>query len=364
MKAAVLHEVGKPLVVEDLQVDNPGPREVLVRTVAAGVCHSDYHYMNGSWAGGLPVALGHEASGVVEKVGRDVTYLAPGDHVISCLSIFCGNCRNCLAGKPYICDDTDALERQAEEKPRLSLNGRAVRQGFNLAAFAEQMLLHENALVKIRSDMPLDRAALIGCAVTTGVGAVIHTSAVEPGSTVAVIGCGGVGLSAISGAALAGASRIIAIDIHDHKLELAKQFGATEGINAASVDPVEAVLEMTGGGLDYSFEALGLKKTCEQAFAMLRPSGTACMIGMVPEGEKLEIDAAALIDDRRLIGSNMGSNVFRIDMPRFVDFYLDGKLNLDAMISQCVPLERINEAYADMLAGSVARTVITFDGSA
>ena len=364
MKAAVLHEVGKPLVVEDLQVDNPGPREVLVRTAAAGICHSDYHYMNGSWAGDLPVALGHEASGIVEKVGRDVTYLAPGDHVISCLSIFCGNCRNCLAGKPYICDDTDALERQAEEKPRLSLNGRAVRQGFSLAAFAEQMLLHEHALVKIRPDMPLDRAALIGCAVTTGVGSVIRTAAVELGSTVAVIGCGGVGLSAISGAALAGASRIIAIDIHDHKLELAKQFGATEGVNAASVDAVEAVLEMTGGGLDYSFEALGLKKTCEQAFAMVRPSGTACVIGMVPEGEKIEIDAGELLEDRRLIGSNMGSNVFRIDMPRFVDFYLDGKLNLDAMISQRVPLERVNEAYVDMLAGSVARTVITFDGSA
>jgi len=364
MKAAVLHEVGKPLVVEDVQLDDLGPREVLVRTVAAGVCHSDYHYMNGSWVGGLPVVLGHEASGIVEQVGRDVTYLAPGDHVISCLSVFCGNCRNCLAGKSYICEDTRALKRQKGEKPRLSLNGRSVRQGFNLAAFAEQMLLHENALVKIRSDMPLDRAALIGCAVTTGVGSVIRTAAVEPGSTVAVIGCGGVGLSAISGAALAGASRIIAIDIHDHKLELAKQFGATEGINAASVDPVEAVLEMTGGGLDYSFEALGLKETCEQAFAMLRPSGTACVIGMVPQGEKLEINAAALIDDRRLIGSNMGSNVFRIDMPRFVDFYLDGKINLDAMISQCVPLERINESYAEMLAGSVARTVITFDGSA
>jgi S-(hydroxymethyl)glutathione dehydrogenase/alcohol dehydrogenase len=364
MKAAVLHEVGKPLVVEDVQGDNPGPREVLVRTVAAGVCHSDYHYMNGSWVGGLPVALGHEASGIVEKVGRDVTYLAPGDHVISCLSVFCGSCRNCLSGKPYICEDTGALGRQAGEQPRLSLNGRAVRQGFNLAAFAEQMLLHENALVKIRSDMPLDRAALIGCAVTTGVGAVIHTSAVEPGSTVAVIGCGGVGLSAIAGAALAGASRIIAIDIHDHKLELAKQFGATEGVNASGADPVEAVLEMTGGGIDYSFEALGLKETCEQAFAMIRPSGTACVIGMVPQGEMLEINAAALINDRRLIGSNMGSNAFRIDMPNFVEFYLNGKFNLDAMISQRVSLERINEAYADMLAGSVARTVITFDGSA
>ena len=212
--------------------------------------------------------------------------------------------------------------------------------------------------------MPLDRAALIGCAVTTGVGSVIHTAAVEPGSTVAVIGCGGVGLSAINGAALAGASRIIAIDIHDHKLELARQFGATDGVNASSIDPVEVVLEWTGGGVDYSFEALGLKQTCEQAFAMLRPSGTACVIGMVPEGERLEIDAAALLDDRRLIGCNMGSNAFRIDMPRFVDFYLDGKLNLDAMISQRSPLHRVNEAYADMLTGRLARTVITFDVNA
>jgi S-(hydroxymethyl)glutathione dehydrogenase/alcohol dehydrogenase len=359
-----LHEVGKPLVVEDLEVDDPGPREVLVRTIAAGVCHSDYHYMNGSWSSDLPLALGHEASGVVEKVGRDVTYCAPGDHVISCLSVFCGSCRNCLVGKTYLCENTEALERRANEKPRLSLNGRVVHQGLGLAAFAEQMLLHENAPVKIRPEMPLDRAALIGCAVTTGVGSVIRTAAVEPGSTVAVIGCGGVGLSAISGAALAGASRIIAIDIHAHKLELARKFGATAGINAAETDPVAAVLEATGGGVDYAFEALGLKQTCEQAFAMLRPSGTACIIGMMPEGEKIEIDAGELLDDRRLIGSDMGSNVFRIDMPRFVEFYLNGRLNLDAMISQRVPLEKINEAYADMLAGSVARTVITFDGSA
>jgi S-(hydroxymethyl)glutathione dehydrogenase/alcohol dehydrogenase len=278
--------------------------------------------------------------------------------------MFCGSCRSCLTGKPYSCENIDAIKRPAREKPRLSQNGRIVHQGLGLGAFAEQMLLHEHALVKIRPDMPLDRAALIGCAVTTGVGSVIHTAAVEPGSTVAVIGCGGVGLSAISGAALVGANRIIAIDIHDHKLELAKQFGATDGVNASNVDPVETVLEWTGGGVDYSFEALGLKETCEQAFAMLRPSGTACVIGMVPEGERIEIDAAALLEDRRLIGSDMGSNAFRIDMPRFVDFYLNGKLNLDAMISQRVPLEMVNEAYADMLAGNVARTVITFDGSA
>jgi S-(hydroxymethyl)glutathione dehydrogenase/alcohol dehydrogenase len=364
MKAAVLHEVGKPLIVEDVQVDDPGPREVLVRTIASGVCHSDYHYMNGSYTPDLPVVLGHEASGIVEGVGRDVTYLAPGDHVISCLSMYCGSCRNCLIGKTYICENSGAIKRPAREIPRLSQNGRIVHQGLGLGAFAEQMLLHEHALVKIRPDMPFDRAALIGCAVTTGIGSVIHTAAVEPGSTVAVIGCGGVGLSAISGAALAGASRIIAIDIHDHKLELAEQFGATDGVNASAVDPVETVLEWTGGGIDYSFEALGLKKTCEQAFAMLRPSGTACVIGMVPQGEKIEIDAVALADDRRLIGSNMGSNTFRIDMPHFVDSYLNGKLNLDALISQRVPLEMVNEAFADMLAGNVARTVITFDGKA
>ena len=361
MKAAVLHKVGQPLVIEEVQVNNPGPREVLVRTAAAGVCHSDLHLMNGNYATEVPVVLGHEAAGVVEKVGRDVTYLKPGDHVISCMSMFCGSCRYCLTGKPYGCENIDAMMRSDEEAPRLSQNGRIVHQGYNLGSFAEMMLLHEHALVKIRPDMPLDRAALIGCAVTTGVGSVIHTAKVEPGSTVAVIGCGGVGLSAINGAAIAGAGRIIAVDIHDSKLELAKQFGATDGVNASHVDPVEAILDMTNGGVDYSFEALGLKKTCEQAFDMVRPSGTACIIGMVPEGQKIEINAAALIYDRRLIGSNMGSNAFRIDMPRFVDFYLNGKLNLDAMISQRIPLEMVNEAYAEMLTGTVARSVITFD---
>jgi S-(hydroxymethyl)glutathione dehydrogenase/alcohol dehydrogenase len=223
------------------------------------------------------------------------------------------------------------------------------------------MLLHEHALVKIRKDMPLDRAALIGCAVTTGVGAVIHTAKVEPGSTVAVIGCGGVGLSAINGAAIAGAVRIIAVDVVEEKLQLARQFGATEGVNATAVDVVEAIVDMTDGGVDYAIEALGMKQTCEQAFNMTRRSGTTCIIGMVPEGQKIEIDAAALIDDRRLIGSNMGSNAFRVDMPRFVDFYLQGRLNLDALISKRVALEEVNEAYAEMLEGNVARSVITFD---
>ena len=351
-----MHEVNQPLVIEDLEVDNPGPKEVLNRTAAAGICHSDYHFMNGSYTTDLPAVMGHESAGIVEKVGRDVTYLKPGDHVISCMSMFCGSCHYCLTGKSYGCDNLDDMARN----DRLRHEGQPVFQGYNLGSFAEQMLLHEHALVKIRPEMPLDKAALIGCAVTTGVGSVIHTAKVEPGSTVVVIGCGGVGLSAVNGAAIAGAARIIAIDVHDSKLELAKQFGATDGVNASKVDPVEAVIEMTQGGTDYAFEALGRKATCEQAFDMLRPSGTACIIGMVPEGQKLEIDAAKLIYDRRLIGSNMGSNAFRVDMPRFVDFYLQGRLNLDAMVSKTIKLDQVNEAYAEMLTGEVARSVISF----
>ena len=357
MKAAVLREINKPLVIEDVQIDNPGPHEVLVQTSAAGICHSDYHFMNGSYATELPSVMGHESAGVVEKVGSEVSYLKPGDHVISCMSMFCGSCSYCLTGKPYGCDNLDDMGRPG----RITKEGETVQQGYNLGSFAEQMLLHERALVKIRKDMPLDRAALIGCAVTTGVGSVIRTASVEPGATVAVLGCGGVGLSAINGAAIAGAARIIAIDILDNKLELARQFGATDGINAANSNAVEAIMELTSGGVDYAFEALGLKQTCEQAFDMIRPSGTACIIGMVPEGQKIEIDAASLINDRRLIGSNMGSNAFRVDMPRFVDFYLQGRLNLDALISKRIPLEQVNEAYAEMLTGSVARSVISFE---
>ena len=357
MKAAILREINRPLVIEEVQVDNPGPDEVLVRTAAAGVCHSDYHFMNGSYATRLPSIMGHESAGVVEKVGCNVRYLQPGDHVISCMSMFCGSCASCLTGKPYVCNNLDNMYREG----RMHKGDEVIQQGYYLGSFAEQMLLHEHALVKIRKDMPLDRAALIGCAVTTGVGAVIHTAKVEPGSTVAVIGCGGVGLSAINGATIAGAVRIIAVDVKAEKLHLARQFGATEGVDATAVDVVEAIVDMTDGGVDYAIEALGMRQTCEQAFNMTRRSGTTCIIGMVPEGQKIEIDAAALIDDRRLIGSNMGSNAFRVDMPRFVDFYLQGRLNLDALISKRVALEQVNEAYAEMLEGNVARSVITFD---
>ena len=360
MKAAVLREVGKPLAIEDVQVDKPGPHEVLIRTAAVGVCHSDLHYIEGLWSTALPTVLGHESAGTVEQVGSEVRYVKPGDHVITCLSVFCGHCEFCTTGRPYSCRNPE-VARDEDQPPRLSQAAGPMHQFYSLSSFAEQMLVHEHALVKVRPDMPLDRAALIGCAVTTGFGAVTNTAKVEVGATVAVSGCGGVGLSAINGAAIAGAGRIIAIDVLETKLATARRFGATDTVNAAQVDAVEAVKELTGGGVEYSFEALGRKQTCEQAFRMLARSGTATVIGMVPEGQMIEVHGADLIDDRRLQGSNMGSNHFRVDMPRYVEFYLAGKLKLDEMISRRVGLGDINEAFAEMKTGAVARSVVVFD---
>lgn len=360
MKAAVLHEVGQPLQIENISIDKPGPREVLVRTVAAGVCHSDLHFVEGLYPFRLPVVLGHESAGVVEAVGADVTHVVPGDHVITCLSAFCGHCEECLTGQPSICDGRETRRRKGQP-PRLAQDEKIVQQFANLSSFAEQMLVHEHALVKIRRDMPLDKAALIGCGVTTGVGAVHNTAKVELGSTVAVIGCGGVGLSCINGASIAGAGRIIAIDRVAGKLDLAKTFGATDVINALDGDPVEQVKELTGGGVHYAFEAIGLKQTAEQAFEMLRTGGTATLIGMIPYGEKIEIQGADFLFEKKIIGCAMGSNRFRVDMPRYVDFYLSGKLKLDDLLSSHIKLEDVNEALQALKTGEVARNVIMFD---
>ena len=359
MKAAVFREVGKPLEVEEVEISKPGPREVLIRTSAAGVCHSDLHFVEGLYPAATPLVLGHESAGIVEEVGANVTYVKPGDHVITCLSVFCGHCEMCLTGHLSLCANPET-RRGHEEEPRLAKNSQPVQQFADLSSFAEQMLVHEHAIVKIREDMPLDRAALIGCGVTTGVGSVFHTAAVEPGSTVAVIGCGGVGLSCINGAELAGAGRIIAIDTVENKLDLAKTFGATDVVNASDVNAIGEVRELTGGGVQYSFEAIGLKQTAEQAFSMLRPGGTATIIGMIPIGVKIELTGAAFLQEKKIQGSMMGSNRFRVDMPRFIDFYLAGKLHLDEMVSKRIELSQVNEAFADMKSGSVARSVIIF----
>jgi S-(hydroxymethyl)glutathione dehydrogenase / alcohol dehydrogenase len=360
MKAAVLRETNRPLEIEEVQVSKPGPREVLVRTVAAGVCHSDLHFMDGSYPYRLPTILGHESAGIVEEVGSDVTYVKKGDHVITCLSAFCGHCDKCLTGRLSLCQSPE-VSRKADEESRLISNSQPIHQFLNLSSFAEMMLIHEHALVKVRDDMPFDRAALIGCSTTTGVGAVFHTAGVEPGSTVAVIGCGGVGLAAINGAAIAGAGVIIAIDRVESKLELAKVMGATHVINASQCDAVGEVLELTRGGCDYTFEAIGLKATAEQAFKMLGAGGTATIIGMIPVGTMVELHGVDFLAEKKIQGSNMGSNRFRIDMPRFVEFYLNGKLHLDQMISKHIKLAQVNDALNALKSGQEARHIIMFD---
>src|SRR5271155_4990811 len=376
MKAAIFHGAHQPLKIEEVDIDDPQEHEVLVRTAASGVCHSDLHFVDGLYPYPAPAILGHEAAGVVEKVGKAVTYLQPGDHVISCPSVFCGFCEECMTGNLHRCSNRRATQRPKGDTPRLSQNGKMIRQFSDLSTYAEKMLLHENALVKITKDIPLDRAALIGCGVTTGVGAVLNTARIEPGSTVAVFGCGGVGISAIQGARIAGARMIIAVDQFENKLAMAKRFGATHTIDTSHADAVAEIQKLTSpaqadepvveglggaGGVDYAFEAVGLKKLAEQCFDSIKPGGTATIIGMIPVGQKVELDGPKYLTERKIQGSNMGSNRFRIDMPRYIDYYLQGRLNLDDMISRRGRLEDVNEAFRAMKAGEVARTVLMFD---
>src|SRR6266699_70947 len=318
MKAAVLHEVNKPLVIEDVSLPKPGPREVLIRTSVAGLCHSDLHFMEGLYPHPLPAVLGHESAGVVEQVGSDVTYVKPGDHVVTCLSVFCGTCDNCTTGRPVLCTDT-SVKMLPGASNRLSwARSEKLNQFLNLSSFAEQMLVHENAIVKIRKDMPLELAALIGC-------------------------------------------RVIAVETNPAKLQLATKLGATDIVDPRNGDVVQQVRDLTNGGVHHSFEVLGRKETAEQAFAMLAPGGTATIVGMIPFGQKIELHGFDFLRERKIQGSSMGSNHFRVDMPRLVEFYMRGKLHLDDWISARLKLSEINEGFAAMKAGKTVRSVIVFD---
>ncbi len=364
MKAAVLYEPNTPLVIEDVSVRKPQAHEVLIRTAFAGLCHSDLHFMEGLFPHPLPTVPGHESAGFVEEVGSEVTYLQKGDHVISCLSVFCGTCENCTTGRPNLCLNEDVkmppgkARRFEWEKPD------QLHTFINLSSFAEQMLVHENALVKIRKDMPLDRAALIGCGVMTGFGAAVNTAGIKFGDTVAVIGCGGVGMAAVEGAHIAGAGRIIAVDTNPRKLQLATKLGATEVINPEDGDPVERIKDLTGGGVQHAIECLGLKITAEQSFQMLGIGGTATIVGMVPFGQKIELHGIDFLRERKIQGSSMGSNRFRVDMPKMIEFYLSGRLHLDDWISATISLEEINEGFEAMKEGRVVRSVIDFGAAA
>ena len=359
MRAAVLHEANQPMTIETLEVAKPQAHEVLLRTAYAGLCHSDLHFIEGLYPMPKPCVLGHESSAVVEAVGSEVTYVKPGDRVITCTSVFCGTCYYCTSGRPNLCDNV-AVKMPPGVAQRLFWQGKPIVQCFNLSSFAEQLLVHENAVVKIADDIPLNIGCLVGCGVITGAGAVINTAKVPAGATVAVFGCGGIGLSAVNGAAIAGADRIIAIDTISSKLDVARTMGATDVINASNVDPVEAIKEMTGGGVEYSFEAVGLKKTAEQSFQCIRAGGTATIIGMVPFGMKIELHGYDFLRERKIQGSSMGSNRFRVDMPRLLNSWKKGGLKLDHLISPHIKLDEINEGYANLKGGHVLRQLIDF----
>jgi len=351
-----------PLEIEEVQIDAPGPGEVRVKTAASGICHSDLTVIEGGLPMPPPCILGHEPAGIVEATGPGVVDFAPGDHVIGCTTGWCGVCRFCTEGRPYLCP-TQYAGRPEGSPPRLrAADGAPIPQFANLSSFAEEMLCPERSLVKIRDDMPLDRAALIGCGVTTGLGAVLNTVRIPAGASVVIIGCGGVGLSALQGARIGGAGRIIAVDAQPWKFDLARKLGANECVDASQGNPVAEVQELTGGGADFVFECIGLVATVQQAVAMTGRGGTSVLVGVVPVTELAQISPADLtLQEKKITGSYMGSNRFRFDMPRYVDFYLDGRLELDAMISSRIALEEVNEAFDRLRKGEAARQVIVFD---
>lgn len=361
MKAAVLIEAGKPLQIEQINIANPGPHEVLIRTAACGLCHSDLHFIEGAYPHPLPAIPGHEAAGIVEAVGSEVRTVKVGDAVVTCLSAFCGHCEYCVTGRMSLCLGGET-RRKPGEAPRLTRpDGSIVNQMLNLSAYAEMMLVHEHACVSINPDMPLDRASVIGCAVTTGAGTIFNACKVTPGETVAVIGCGGVGLATINAAKIAGAGRIIAADPIPEKRALAMKLGATDTIDALADDAAAQIQELSKGGVDHAIEAVGRPASGELAVKSLKRGGTATILGMMPLSHQVGLSAMDLLSGKKLQGAIMGGNRFPVDIPRLVDFYMRGLLDLDSIISETIPLERINEGFDQMKRGDAARSVIIFD---
>ena len=361
MKAAVLIEAGKPLQIEQINIANPGPHEVLIRTAACGLCHSDLHFIEGTYPHPLPAIPGHEAAGIVEAVGSEVRTVKVGDAVVTCLSAFCGHCEYCVTGRMSLCLGGETRRRQGEA-PRLTRpDGSIVNQMLNLSAYAEMMLVHEHACVAIHPDMPLPQASVIGCAVTTGAGTIFNACKVTPGETVAVIGCGGVGLATINAAKIAGAGRIIAADPLPEKRAMALKLGATDVVDALADDAAAQIQELSKGGVDHAIEAVGRPASGTLAVKSLKRGGTATILGMMPLQHSVGLSAMDLLSGKKLQGAIMGGNRFPVDIPRLVDFYMRGLLDLDTIISETIPLERINEGFDQMKRGDSARSVIVFD---
>jgi S-(hydroxymethyl)glutathione dehydrogenase/alcohol dehydrogenase len=358
-RAAVLYRPRTEVKLEDVDVHPPKEGEVRVKIAATGVCHSDYNVVDGfRTVDTLPMVMGHEASGVVESVGEGAGGFAAGDHVIFAIRPMCGRCKYCASGRPNLCNGVKApLGRMSDGTSRIfTSKGEPLYHG--LATFCGYTVVPDHVLVKIRQDVPLETCAIVGCAVMTGVGAVVNRARVEAGSAIAVWGCGGVGLNVIQGGVIAGAARIIAVDTNAFKLEVARRLGATDTVDASKEDATKRVVEISDGGVDYAFEVIGNPKTTRQAFDALGPGGACVTVGAPPEGIDVPIPMRPLFIDRAIMGSSAGSGRPRVDFAWLLDLYRSGRLKLDELITRRRPLEEVNEAFRDMAEGRVTRTVL------
>jgi Zn-dependent alcohol dehydrogenase len=359
VKAAVCYEFGQPLVIDDLDIDAPQRGEVKVKFAATAICHSDVHLLRGEWGGRLPLVAGHESSGIIAEVGQEVTALRPGDPVVVSLLRSCGGCPECMHGSPHLCSASYPLDSQ----PRLhNQHGLTIYPGLKTGSFAEYAIVDQSQCVKVPGTIRMDSASLLACSVITGLGAVMNTARVPPGSCITVIGVGGVGLNSIQGAVLSDAQRIIAVDLVKDKLDVARSFGATEAVNAAQVDAVKAVRALTGGaGVDYAFVTVGNAAAIEQAPKMVRRGGCVVVVGLPEVSTMASVRVHSLVaGERRILGSYMGSTHLSADVPRLVEYYQEGRLKLDELISRRYSLDQINEAIAAMEHGQALRNVILF----
>jgi len=361
--AAVLYDTKKPVVVEDVELLEPGPGEVLVRWKANGVCHSDLHVITGDYPHPLPVVLGHEAAGVIEKVGPGVVTVTPGDHVCSSYIPSCGKCWYCIDGQPTMCALRDKPRWfMLDGTPRFRKDGRGLHHFLQVSGYATHSVLPEESVIPIRKDAPLEVVCLVSCGVLAGAGPVFNRAKVPLGASVAVWGCGGVGLNTIQAARLVGAAKIIAVDTVKQKLAWAEEFGATHVVDASAEDPVARVQALSGrGGVDFAFEVVGTQKTIEQALNATHRGGTCVVVGVSPAGTRVSVDPGMLLQQRVLTGSSFGAGHQRTDVPMLIDLYMSGKYKLDELISRRLPLTELNHAFDLMVRGEVKRSVIVYE---